>query len=53
MVDWTQLGIIAEAIAYAFSVLGVAGLGWYLATTILEKLGNMHKSGNKTADKPT
>ena len=36
--EWTTLITIAEAIALSLSVLGVVGLGWYVASTIVKKL---------------
>ena len=28
--DWSQLAAISEAIAYAFSILGITGFAWWL-----------------------
>lgn len=36
--DWSLLVNIAEAIAYSISVLGVCGLGWYIAGIVTDKL---------------
>jgi len=35
---WENLGVIAENIAYAISVIGLCGLGWYVAGVIIDKL---------------
>jgi len=39
--DWALLGKIAEAIAYSISIIGIAGLGWYVAGIVIDKL--LHK----------
>jgi len=42
---WETLGIIAEQIAYAISVIGLVGLAWYVAGVIADKLIFRNKKG--------
>jgi hypothetical protein len=35
---WETLGTIAEHIAYAISVVGLTGLAWHVAGTVVDKL---------------
>jgi hypothetical protein len=35
---WETLGLIAEHIAYAISVIGLTGLAWYVAGVVIDKI---------------
>lgn len=41
MLDWNIVVNIAEALALGISILGVTGLGWYIAGKVIDKL--IHK----------
>jgi len=45
VVDWAPLGTIAENIAYAISILGITGLAWWIAYSVVGKLAE--KMGSK------
>jgi len=36
--DWSLLATIGEAIAFSVSILGITGLGYWLAEKLLEKI---------------
>lgn len=36
--DWTILPTIGEAIAIGLSILGITGLGWWIAVKIVNKI---------------
>ena len=37
LIDWTILGSIAEAVAYAISILAIVGIGWKIAGWVSDK----------------
>ena len=37
MFDWTVLATIAEAVAFAVSILGIVGIGWHVAGWVKDK----------------
>lgn len=41
---WETLGVIAEHIAYAISVIGLTGLAWYIAGVVVDKLITRNKA---------